>query len=82
MRSDFGMLVARTIVGGAMVIDKANHVTLHRSLSEPAFAAQVCQVIESFLARLLGARVTEHCERAPGRPRCCFEIEPGRTRAA
>jgi len=42
---------------------------------------QVCQVIESFLSRTVGTRVSECCERE-GRPRCCFEIQLGRARAA
>ncbi|HEY1291740.1 MAG TPA: helix-turn-helix domain-containing protein [Chloroflexota bacterium] len=35
--------------------------------------AEACQVIESFLARVIGARVSIRCERE-GRPRCGFEV--------
>ena len=42
---------------------------------------EVCQVIESFLAKVVGEQVTECCERQ-GRPRCCFEIDTGRKHAA
>lgn len=42
---------------------------------------EVCGLIESFLADVVGAPVKECCERE-GRPRCCFEITVGRRRAA
>ena len=42
---------------------------------------EVCQMLASVLAEVIGARVTECCERE-GRPRCCFEVAFGRRRAA
>ena len=42
---------------------------------------EVCQMLESALAEVIGAPVTECCERE-GRPRCCFEVAFGRRRAA
>ncbi len=42
---------------------------------------EVCRLVESFLAEVVGAPVKECCER-DGRPRCCFEISVGRPRAA
>src|SRR5262245_19847015 len=38
---------AAVFVGGAMVIDTKQRVTLHRTMMEPALAAQVCAEIES-----------------------------------
>jgi predicted ArsR family transcriptional regulator len=57
-----------------------------RSYSCPLASAaarhpEVCRLIESFLAEVVGAPVTKCCE-ADGRPRCCFEISMGRQRAA
>jgi predicted ArsR family transcriptional regulator len=43
--------------------------------------AEACQVIEAFLAKAVDARFTACCKRE-GRPRCCFEITPGRKRVA
>jgi hypothetical protein len=37
---------------------------------------EVCRAMESLLAELLEARVTECCERGE-RPRCCFMIDAG-----
>jgi predicted ArsR family transcriptional regulator len=42
---------------------------------------EVCQMLESALAEVIGAPVKECCERE-GRPRCCFEVAFGRRRAA
>jgi predicted ArsR family transcriptional regulator len=42
---------------------------------------EVCRLIESLLAQLVGAPVTECCDRDT-RPRCGFEIATGRRRAA
>jgi predicted ArsR family transcriptional regulator len=42
---------------------------------------EVCQVIESFLAKAVGAHVRECCER-DGRPRCGFEVSTTRRRVA
>ena len=49
--------------------------------SAAASHPEVCRLIESFLAEVVGAPVKECCERE-GRPRCCFEIAVGRQRAA
>jgi Cof subfamily protein (haloacid dehalogenase superfamily) len=38
---------AAVFVGGAMVIDTRQRVTLHRTMMEPALAAEVCREIES-----------------------------------
>ncbi|HLZ28659.1 MAG TPA: ArsR family transcriptional regulator [Chloroflexota bacterium] len=42
---------------------------------------EVCRLIESLLAEVVGAPVTECCDRA-ARPRCGFEMAAGRRRAA
>jgi predicted ArsR family transcriptional regulator len=42
---------------------------------------EVCRLVESFLAEVIGAPVKECCKRQ-GRPRCCFEIRVGRPRHA
>jgi predicted ArsR family transcriptional regulator len=42
---------------------------------------EVCQVIQSFLAKAVGAHVRECCER-DGRPRCGFEVSPTRRHVA
>jgi predicted ArsR family transcriptional regulator len=49
--------------------------------SAAASHPEVCRLIESFLAEVVGAPVKECCERE-GRPRCCFEMAVGRQRAA
>jgi predicted ArsR family transcriptional regulator len=42
---------------------------------------EACQMLASVLTEVIGAPVTECCERE-GRPRCCFEVAFGRRRAA
>jgi predicted ArsR family transcriptional regulator len=42
---------------------------------------EVCQVIESFLAKAIGTHVTQCCE-LDGRPRCGFEVSTTRRRVA
>lgn len=37
--------------------------------------APVCCGIEALLSDATGRRVTERCERGPGRPRCVFDVE-------
>jgi predicted ArsR family transcriptional regulator len=49
--------------------------------SAAASHPEVCRLIETFLAKLVGAPVTECCQRDE-RPRCCFDITVGRQRAA
>lgn len=44
---DVGHFASAVFVGGAMVIDTKQRVTLHRQLMEPALAAEVCEVLES-----------------------------------
>lgn len=44
---DVGHYASAVFVGGAMVIDTKNRVTLHRMLMEPALAAEVCELFES-----------------------------------
>jgi predicted ArsR family transcriptional regulator len=76
-------------LGGTLEIESARsergNVRL-RAFSCPlaeatAHHAEVCQVIESFLATAIGAHVTEYCER-DGRPRCAFEVSTTRRRVA
>ena len=47
-------------VGGAMVIDTAKQVTLHRMLMEPQLAAAVSQVLEDFGHAVLALQDTAH----------------------
>lgn len=46
-------------VGGAVVIDTHQRVTLHRTMMEPTLAAQVCGFLESFGHAVLALQETE-----------------------
>jgi predicted ArsR family transcriptional regulator len=76
-------------LGGTLEIDAAaSHrgSVLLRGYSCPLASTtakhpEACQVIESFLATVIGTRTTVRCERE-GRPRCQFEVSVPRQRVA
>jgi Cof subfamily protein (haloacid dehalogenase superfamily) len=48
-------------VGGAIVIDTKRQVTLHRTLMEPALAAEVCRLLEDSGHAVLALQDTQAC---------------------
>jgi predicted ArsR family transcriptional regulator len=66
-------------LGGVAHVEREGGKTLIRSGGCPLATAvgehpEVCQLAEALLAEIIGAKVTEHCQRE-GVPRCAFEIE-------
>ena len=71
-------LAALESIGGAAHVETEGGKTFIKSGGCPLAAAvgehpEVCQLTEALLAEIIGAKVTEHCER-DGFPRCAFEI--------
>jgi predicted ArsR family transcriptional regulator len=71
-------LMALEAIGGSARIEKEEGKLFIRSASCPLATAvaehpEVCQLAESLLSRIIGARVRERCDRA-GAPRCTFEV--------
>jgi predicted ArsR family transcriptional regulator len=71
-------LMALEAIGGSARIEKEEGKLFIRSASCPLATAvaehpEICQLAESLLSRIIGARVRERCDRA-GAPRCTFEV--------
>ena len=71
-------LMALEAIGGSARIEKKEGKLFIRSASCPLATAvaehpEVCQLAESLLSRIIGARVRERCDRE-GAPRCTFEV--------
>jgi predicted ArsR family transcriptional regulator len=71
-------LMALEAIGGSARVEKEEGKLFIRSASCPLATAvaehpEVCQLAESLLSRIIGARVRERCDRA-GAPRCTFEV--------
>lgn len=54
-----GHFPTAVFVGGAVVVDTHQRVTLHRTLMEPVLAAEVCGFLESFGHAVLALQETE-----------------------
>ena len=65
--------------GGAAKVERTEEALVIRGTGgcplsgSTAHRAELCGALEAFLAQLVGARVTECCDRGE-RPRCCFEV--------
>lgn len=71
-------IIALEAIGGAAHLDKENDRLFIRSENCPLATAvsehpEVCQLAESLLSEIVGAKVREQCDRE-GRPQCRFEI--------
>jgi predicted ArsR family transcriptional regulator len=71
-------LMALEAIGGSARIEKEGGRLFIRSGSCPLSVAvaehpEVCQLAESLLSEIIGAKVQEQCERE-GSPRCSFEV--------
>ncbi len=71
-------LMALEAIGGSARVEKEKGKLFIRSGSCPLSAAvaehpEVCQLAESLLSEIIGAKVREQCERE-GSPRCSFEV--------
>lgn len=71
-------LVALEAIGGAARLEKEGEKLFIRSGSCPLATAvaehpEVCQLAESLLSEIIGAKVRERCDRE-GSPRCSFEV--------
>ncbi len=67
-----------TALGGAVRVEEKRGGATLRGTACPLAGAvsrspQVCHAIETLVAEITGARVTECCDRS-ARPRCCFEL--------
>ncbi|MEX2179306.1 MAG: hypothetical protein WD801_11380 [Gemmatimonadaceae bacterium] len=67
-----------TALGGAVSVEERRGSATLRGAACPLATAvsrspQVCRAVESLVAEVSGAKVTECCDRT-GRPRCCFEL--------
>jgi predicted ArsR family transcriptional regulator len=74
-------LIALEAIGGAARLEKEGEKLFIKSGSCPLAAAvaehpEVCQLAETLLSEIVGAKVREHCDRENG-PRCRFEIVEG-----
>ena len=70
--------MALEAIGGSARIEKEGERLFIRSGSCPLSVAvakhpEVCQLAESLLSEIIGARVREQCDRE-GSPRCSFEV--------
>jgi predicted ArsR family transcriptional regulator len=77
-------LVALEAIGGSARVEKEKGKLFIRSGSCPLSTAvaehpEVCQLAESLLSEVIGADVSEQCERE-GPPRCTFEVNERRKR--
>jgi predicted ArsR family transcriptional regulator len=68
-------------LGGEAYVEKGDDTLQLRGYGCPLSAAvtpraEVCRAVEALLSEVIGATVTEHCDRG-ARPRCCFQIESG-----
>jgi predicted ArsR family transcriptional regulator len=66
--------------GGACESEKEDGMLIVRCFDCPLTIAavghpEICRLIETMLAELLGVRVKQRCEAEPS-PQCCFEIHP------
>ncbi len=71
-------LAALEAIGGAAYLHKEDDRLFIRSASCPLATAvaehpEVCQLAETLLSEIIGAKVQERCDRS-GPPRCSFEI--------
>jgi predicted ArsR family transcriptional regulator len=71
-------LMALEAIGGSARVEKEDGKLFIRSGSCPlaitvAEHPEVCQLAESLLSKIIGARVRERCDRE-GAPRCTFEV--------
>jgi predicted ArsR family transcriptional regulator len=73
-----------TALGGAVRVEEKRGSALLRGTACPLATAvsrspQTCAAVESLVAEISGADVTECCDRTE-RPRCCFELRAARSR--
>jgi predicted ArsR family transcriptional regulator len=69
-----------TALGGAVHVEQGRGSAILRGAACPLATAvnrspQTCAAVESLVAEISGADVTECCDRTE-RPRCCFELRP------
>lgn len=71
--------------GGAAEVEQSEDALVIRGVGgcplsgSTAHREDLCGAVEAFLAQLIGARVTECCQRG-GRPQCRFEVRPDKNR--
>jgi predicted ArsR family transcriptional regulator len=75
LRMELGAVTTVARLNGGFVIQGQGCPLAAITDKEPA----VCLAVESLLQEMVGATVRECCNRT-GRPRCCFEIHPSKSR--
>ena len=73
-------------LGGLAELDEQDGGFVIRGFSCPLGALtpdhpEVCRMVETLIAGLVGAPVREHCDRRD-KPRCCFEVALSESTAA